>query len=295
MSCSIMRVATAGSISFGVGRKNNERVETRMLDIKVWNRSLISTAIRNGTEPARHGRFGQPLRGPVRGRGRRHRLDRRPLRLARLRAQDRHGLHKTRSSLFGSRSTASRCQVHQEWPDKVSLCHVCRPRSGSGEVRCIFGGMSTDSVHNHHNYCWLEMHNGRSKWVVRKGATPGVPWPAWVRRRLNGRQRGRPFTGSRASCRRPACIRPFTAPAASCRARKRVASGGRACERTEGRRHDDWQGLARRGRRFVILRVEAPQAYEGAVTPTKKCGTLFEALLRFVVMACPLGVDPDKD
>ena len=30
----------------------------------------------------------------------------------------------------------------------------------------------THSVHNHHNFCWLENHFGEDYWVVRKGCTP---------------------------------------------------------------------------------------------------------------------------
>lgn len=42
-------------------------------------------------------------------------------------------------------------------------------------VRRIIGGHVTDMVHNHHNYAWRETHNGRDLWVVRKGATPAFP------------------------------------------------------------------------------------------------------------------------
>ncbi len=42
-------------------------------------------------------------------------------------------------------------------------------------VRKIIGGAVTDSVHNHHNYAWREIHGGRDLWVVRKGATPAFP------------------------------------------------------------------------------------------------------------------------
>lgn len=42
-------------------------------------------------------------------------------------------------------------------------------------VRQIIGGAITDSVHNHHNYAWRETHDGRDLWVVRKGATPAFP------------------------------------------------------------------------------------------------------------------------
>jgi tRNA-splicing ligase RtcB len=42
-------------------------------------------------------------------------------------------------------------------------------------VRQIIGGAETDRVHNHHNYAWRETHDGRDLWVVRKGATPAFP------------------------------------------------------------------------------------------------------------------------
>lgn len=32
-----------------------------------------------------------------------------------------------------------------------------------------------DEVHNHHNFAWKESHFGRDLWVVRKGATPNMP------------------------------------------------------------------------------------------------------------------------
>jgi tRNA-splicing ligase RtcB len=42
-------------------------------------------------------------------------------------------------------------------------------------VRQIVGGNVTKTVHNHHNYAWQEEHNGQTLWVVRKGATPAFP------------------------------------------------------------------------------------------------------------------------
>lgn len=42
-------------------------------------------------------------------------------------------------------------------------------------VRQIIGGAVTKSVHNHHNYAWRESHDGKPYWVVRKGATPAFP------------------------------------------------------------------------------------------------------------------------
>jgi tRNA-splicing ligase RtcB len=39
----------------------------------------------------------------------------------------------------------------------------------------ILGAESTEDVHNHHNFAWLEEHFGRSYWVIRKGCTPARP------------------------------------------------------------------------------------------------------------------------
>ena len=44
-----------------------------------------------------------------------------------------------------------------------------------GQVLEILGACETDTVHNHHNFAWLEEHNGERVWVVRKGATPAFP------------------------------------------------------------------------------------------------------------------------
>lgn len=39
----------------------------------------------------------------------------------------------------------------------------------------IIGAPILEEVHNHHNFAWLEQHEGRDLWVIRKGATPA--WP----------------------------------------------------------------------------------------------------------------------
>ncbi len=39
----------------------------------------------------------------------------------------------------------------------------------------ILGAEAEWSVHNHHNFAWKETHNGAEVWVVRKGATPAFP------------------------------------------------------------------------------------------------------------------------
>ena len=43
------------------------------------------------------------------------------------------------------------------------------------EVARLLGANILDEVHNHHNFAWRETHNGQDLWVVRKGATPAFP------------------------------------------------------------------------------------------------------------------------
>ncbi|MDB4314428.1 RtcB family protein [bacterium] len=42
-------------------------------------------------------------------------------------------------------------------------------------VANILGCNIVDEIHNHHNFAWLENHEGKDLWVVRKGATPAFP------------------------------------------------------------------------------------------------------------------------
>lgn len=42
-------------------------------------------------------------------------------------------------------------------------------------VARIVGGSIISEVHNHHNFAWQEQVDGRTMWVVRKGATPAFP------------------------------------------------------------------------------------------------------------------------
>lgn len=39
----------------------------------------------------------------------------------------------------------------------------------------ILGAEAVEGVHNHHNFAWLEEHDGEKMWVIRKGATPAFP------------------------------------------------------------------------------------------------------------------------
>ncbi len=43
------------------------------------------------------------------------------------------------------------------------------------KVAKILGATILEEVHNHHNFAWRETHDGEDYWVVRKGATPAFP------------------------------------------------------------------------------------------------------------------------
>jgi tRNA-splicing ligase RtcB len=43
------------------------------------------------------------------------------------------------------------------------------------KVTRILGTNILEEVHNHHNFAWRENHGGEDLWVVRKGATPAFP------------------------------------------------------------------------------------------------------------------------
>lgn len=43
------------------------------------------------------------------------------------------------------------------------------------QVLDILAAEATFEVHNHHNFAWKEVHNGKEYVVVRKGATPSAP------------------------------------------------------------------------------------------------------------------------
>jgi tRNA-splicing ligase RtcB (3'-phosphate/5'-hydroxy nucleic acid ligase) len=42
-------------------------------------------------------------------------------------------------------------------------------------VAKLLGSTIEEEVHNHHNFAWLEEHDGKQLWVCRKGATPAFP------------------------------------------------------------------------------------------------------------------------
>ena len=169
-------------ISFGVGRKNDTRVDHELFDDELWS-----------------GEVCKPLKDMARsqlgtvGSGN-HFVD--------LFVDEKFrvwvGVH------FGSRGLGHKIATHflkaggaQDGMDVAPL--VLDVKSDLGEayikhmelagqyayagrdwvcdkVAEIVGGKIIDSVHNHHNYAWREtLPDGEDYWVVRKGATPAYP------------------------------------------------------------------------------------------------------------------------
>ena len=172
-------------------------------------------------------------------------------------------------------------------------------------VRKIIGGAVTFSVHNHHNFVWHETHDGTDMWVVRKGATPAFP-----------DQYG--FVGGSMGD-KAVILKGVEGEASKASLYSTVHGAGRIMSRTEARgrfikdergkkmrqpgkvRHDEWQAwLAREG--VTVLGGdldEAPQAYRRLPDVlSEHAGTIdivHTLTPRGVIMAGPGEFDPYKD
>lgn len=169
-------------ISFGVGRKNNERVEHELFDNPIWNDIDILRTLR---DKARN------QLGTV-GSGN-HYVD------IFVDESDRIwiGVH------FGSRGLGHSICTHfikaaggkdgvhaepvilSETSDLGEQYLRCMELAGRyayagrdwvcERVSRILRANIVDEVHNHHNFAWKERHFDKDLWVVRKGATPANP------------------------------------------------------------------------------------------------------------------------
>lgn len=173
-------------------------------------------------------------------------------------------------------------------------------------VRQIIGGAVTFSVHNHHNFAWRETHGGVDMWVVRKGATPALPG-----------QFG--FVGGSMGD-NAVILRGVESAASAAAMYSTVHGAGRVMSRTAARgrfarnpetgkkerqpglvRHDEWQAWIR-DRGVTVLGGdldEAPQAYRRLPDVlAAHAGTIdvVHSLRPFgVIMAGSNEFDPYKD
>lgn len=170
-------------------------------------------------------------------------------------------------------------------------------------VRQLLGATLSDTVHNHHNFAWLETHGAEPLVVVRKGATPAFPG-----------QRG--FVGGSMGD-MSVILEGVDSPASSAALYSMVHGAGRVMSRTQaaGRRNRrtgkilkpgavDWRAAQQRVHDFgVALRGggadEAPEVYR-RLDPVlaAHAGTiriLHRLRPRVVVMAGADEFDPYKD
>lgn len=173
-------------------------------------------------------------------------------------------------------------------------------------VRQIIGGNVTFSVHNHHNFAWRETHDGVDMWVVRKGATPAFPGQyGFVGGSMGDNAvilRGVDNEESKAAL--------YSTVHGAGRIMSRTEARGRFVrnpetgkkERQPGRvRHDEWQQWIReRGVTLIGADLdEAPQAYRRLPDVlAEHAGTIeiMHTLRPFgVIMAGAKEFDPYKD
>ena len=170
-------------ISFGIGRKNNERVDHELFSDPIWNDINLLRDLR----PKAMDQLGTVGSGN-------HYVDIFCDQLDRVWI----GVH------FGSRGLGHTIATHYVkaggGKDGVHAAPVLLHESsdlGQEYLRCmelagryayagrdwvcervakILRGTIVEEVHNHHNYCWRERHFDKDLWVVRKGATPCFPY-----------------------------------------------------------------------------------------------------------------------
>jgi tRNA-splicing ligase RtcB (3'-phosphate/5'-hydroxy nucleic acid ligase) len=170
------------TISFGVGRKNNERVDHELFDSESWKVNRTVWGLKQKAQ-AQLGTVGSGN----------HYVDL-------FTDEDDSvwiGVH------FGSRGFGHGVATHfleqagakdgmevdpvvistetQLGQDYVTAMNLAGDYAYAGRdwvvdrVRRILGARKLWSVHNHHNFAWKEFHDGEVYWVVRKGATPAFP------------------------------------------------------------------------------------------------------------------------
>ena len=169
------------NLSFGIGRKNNSRIDHELFDDPAWTLTAV----------AAHKEMARAQLGTI-GSGN-HYVDLFADELGRTWV----GVH------FGSRGLGHKTATYflkaggaKDGMDVEPLVLPVKSNLGAdyiacmtlvgryayagrnwvcGEVARLLGAKIVEEVHNHHNFAWREEHNGRKMWVVRKGATPAFP------------------------------------------------------------------------------------------------------------------------
>lgn len=170
-------------ISFGVGRKNEERVDHELFEDPAWNSTEIKSLQLKQMAKQQLGTVGSGN----------HYVDLFIDELERVWC----GVH------FGSRGLGHKLASHflklsggkdgmmvdpavivadsDLGEQYLEAMHLAGRYAYAGrdwvcqKVASILGASIDDEIHNHHNFAWKEIHEGKELWVVRKGATPAFP------------------------------------------------------------------------------------------------------------------------
>lgn len=187
----------AASISFGVGRVNQQRVDHELFDDPDWA-VYLSAAGREGHDKMK--RLAREQLGTV-GSGN-HYVDLfEEQETGRLWIGNHFGSrgfgHKTASGFLnlaaGREFLGKAPGEHMDQPPVLldlndelgDMYYRAMKLAGRyayagrdyviDEVLRLLGAEADFAVHNHHNFAWKEQHNGQETIVVRKGATPSAP------------------------------------------------------------------------------------------------------------------------
>jgi tRNA-splicing ligase RtcB len=87
---------------------------------------------------------------------------------------------QTQHKVFGKDPVVIPADSHlgQSYIEAMNLAGAYAYASREWVVNCvlgILGARATHTVHNHHNFAWPEVHGGTRYWVHRKGSTPALP------------------------------------------------------------------------------------------------------------------------
>lgn len=169
------------NLSFGVGRKNNTRVDHDLFDDPAWKLTAVAPLKKLAREQL----------GTI-GSGN-HYVDLFEDELGRVWIGVHFGSrglgHKTATYFLkaggakdGMNVDPLVLSVKSELGNDYLTCMKLAGRYAYAgrdwvcqEVARILGANILEEVHNHHNFAWHEKHNGEMLWVVRKGATPAFP------------------------------------------------------------------------------------------------------------------------
>jgi len=170
------------TISFGVGRKNNEDVDHDLFNDDAWRLPALAPLKQMAREQLGtvgsgnhyvdifHDEDGSVWIGVHFGsRGLGHKTATHFLKAA-----------GGRDGIFAEPTVIQNSSpMFDEYIAAMNLCgryaYAGREWVCGRVAKILRAGSVEDVVHNHHNFAWKETHDGTELWVVRKGATPAFP------------------------------------------------------------------------------------------------------------------------